>query len=326
MFILRLIKYVTVIIIALYGVAIASNWRINSLVVFGGGDSDNGRGYDLYNIPVMPPYWHGRFSNGPAWDEYLAFNLRLIPNPEKNPNYDKNKFFLAYAYYYATATKKYNSDGRYLMTLDDEVTQYENNPKPFVHNTLVAVYAGENDLFDPKCLADPLTCLQDVTNAEKNALMRLCKLGVRHFLVFTPGDQDDIPYFVREYDYKTRQDLLQIESNYARSFADLKQSTETQCPKSQVLVFSSADYEPKWMQTFNQPTHIPCYWNVNSEGQFIYDKQIGTVCSDPNKYYYFDSFYATAAANKLLGNAVYKAVLKNKWDSPPVKHWWQRIF
>ena len=128
---LLLFRYAFVFLFSCFTVCYANTWKINSLVVFGGGDSDNGRSYALYKVPVMPPYWHGRFSNGPAWDEYLAFKLRLIPNPEKNPDYNKNKFFLAYAYYYATATKKYNADARYLMTLNDEVTQYANNPKPF---------------------------------------------------------------------------------------------------------------------------------------------------------------------------------------------------
>ena len=193
----------------LISVVYSNTWRIHSLVVFGGADSDNGRSFDLYKIPTAP-YWHGRFSNGPAWDEYLAYKLHLIPNPRKNPNYNKRKLFLAYTYYSATSTRKYNTDPNYLMSLDDEVRQYAANPRPHPHGTLVAVYAGENDLFDEKCVNDPLSCLQDVTDAEKSAMLRLCKLRIKHFLVITPGDQADMPYYVRFYKYKDRNEKKKL--------------------------------------------------------------------------------------------------------------------
>lgn len=59
--------------------------RYDSIIVFGDSYSDNGSG--VFNIsnglyPPSPPYFEGRFSDGPVWVEYLSKKLDL-------PLYDK---------------------------------------------------------------------------------------------------------------------------------------------------------------------------------------------------------------------------------------------
>lgn len=50
----------------------------NGLVVYGDSLSDNGNLYGAIGYPP-PPYWNGRFSNGPVAAEQLASNLGLPP-------------------------------------------------------------------------------------------------------------------------------------------------------------------------------------------------------------------------------------------------------
>ena len=46
---------------------------LHNVVVFGDSLSDNGNLYELmrHQLPPSPPYFEGRFSNGPVWIEHL---------------------------------------------------------------------------------------------------------------------------------------------------------------------------------------------------------------------------------------------------------------
>ncbi|WP_332659950.1 autotransporter domain-containing protein [Brevundimonas sp.] len=52
----------------------ASAQTYNRLVVFGDSLSDNGNLYAVSGQPTSPPYYQGRFSNGPVFTELLGFN------------------------------------------------------------------------------------------------------------------------------------------------------------------------------------------------------------------------------------------------------------
>ncbi len=58
------------------GTTLASAGNFTDLVVFGDSLSDNGNYYAMYGYPP-PPYWEGRFSNGPVWVEQMANHLGL---------------------------------------------------------------------------------------------------------------------------------------------------------------------------------------------------------------------------------------------------------
>jgi len=55
-----------------YPEEIASGDEITRVVIFGDSLTDTGRLKQRLKIFPMKPYWIGRFSNGPAWPEYLA--------------------------------------------------------------------------------------------------------------------------------------------------------------------------------------------------------------------------------------------------------------
>ena len=47
--------------------------QISNLLAFGDSLSDMGNAKDsILNVPDVPPYWQGRFSNGPVWIEYVS--------------------------------------------------------------------------------------------------------------------------------------------------------------------------------------------------------------------------------------------------------------
>jgi thermolabile hemolysin len=56
---------------------IASGDRVTRVVIFGDSLTDTGRLKERLRIFPAKPYWIGRFSNGPAWPEYLAMGTGL---------------------------------------------------------------------------------------------------------------------------------------------------------------------------------------------------------------------------------------------------------
>lgn len=78
----------TMIIIMLFGPALTHAVTIDKIIVFGDSLSDNGNLYSIATkahatipgvpvIPKNPPYYEGRFTNGPVWVETLAKNLNV---------------------------------------------------------------------------------------------------------------------------------------------------------------------------------------------------------------------------------------------------------
>lgn len=70
---------------------VVSATPLNNIVVFGDSLSDNGNLYEYmkHQLPQSPPYFEGRFSNGPVWIERLAASY--FPN-------DPNSHLLDYAF------------------------------------------------------------------------------------------------------------------------------------------------------------------------------------------------------------------------------------
>ena len=59
----------------------------NRLVVFGDSLSDNGNLYAATGgtTPTSPPYYQGRFSNGPVFTELLGFNVGRYADRQPKP-------------------------------------------------------------------------------------------------------------------------------------------------------------------------------------------------------------------------------------------------
>ena len=55
-----------------YPEEMSSGDEVTPVVIFGDSLADTGRPKKRFKVFPMDPYWLGRFSNGPAWPEYLA--------------------------------------------------------------------------------------------------------------------------------------------------------------------------------------------------------------------------------------------------------------
>ncbi|MED5309020.1 MAG: SGNH/GDSL hydrolase family protein, partial [Candidatus Thermoplasmatota archaeon] len=112
----------------------------SQIVVFGDSLSDMGNVKDsIMNMPAVPPYWQGRFSNGPVWVEYVATEIGLslqhgtASAEGNNRAYGGSQTGQGYSYVL-------------LPNTGTQITNYLTNVHSSFNNSdLVILWAGGND-------------------------------------------------------------------------------------------------------------------------------------------------------------------------------------
>ncbi|OGT45755.1 MAG: hypothetical protein A3E83_04810 [Gammaproteobacteria bacterium RIFCSPHIGHO2_12_FULL_41_20] len=165
--------------------ALASDFK--HIAFFGDSLSDNGNLYKyfLHVIPKSPPYFQGRFSNGPIWAESFGKYY--------NDNYHVD--YKIYAVGGATAIFHKPTQGFVtLTTLSFEVNQYllghlfKNKS-----DTLYSFFIGANDYLFDKTTDSNLVTTQ-VVNAITKAVTTLADRGGKDFLILNMPDLSKTPF------------------------------------------------------------------------------------------------------------------------------------
>ncbi|MCK5894051.1 MAG: SGNH/GDSL hydrolase family protein [Endozoicomonadaceae bacterium] len=153
---------------------------INRLVVFGDSLSDQGKGYNkFYNtIPVSPPYWKGRFSNGPIWTDIIAEKYTVINEAEASST--------------AADYSQISNDPKYMIinTLKHEIDQFLEK-STFAPDDFVIIWIGGNDYATYEWLQQEdigRVMLEIVTQTQ-----RIENLGAQHILVVNLPDMGTLP-------------------------------------------------------------------------------------------------------------------------------------
>ncbi|MBW4421872.1 MAG: SGNH/GDSL hydrolase family protein [Myxacorys californica WJT36-NPBG1] len=157
---------------------------ISGLVIFGDSLSDPGNLFNLTSqqVPPSPPYFDGRFSNGPIWADYLAPRLNLEEASVSN-----------FAFAGAKTGRDNIANALFglpeslnLPGLLDEVDTFAatTGAKGADPNALYVVWAGSNDLLnlpsDPQGSATGIS--EAVTNIS-SAIATLAQLGAEKIVV-----------------------------------------------------------------------------------------------------------------------------------------------
>jgi phospholipase/lecithinase/hemolysin len=162
----------------------------SELVVFGDSLSETGNIFDATFglFPPNPPYFAGRFSNGPIWVDFIAPELGLTSNEISN-------------FAFGGALSGYeNLSDAFLPSLNfpgllDQIDAFAaeagaNGADP---NALYVVWAGSNDF---RTLTDPLAVATAITNAVTNlatSITALANLGAETIVVPNVPDLGILP-------------------------------------------------------------------------------------------------------------------------------------
>lgn len=174
-------KFILVLTLIFSGLAAAS--PLHNIVVFGDSLSDNGNLYEYmkHQLPQNPPYYQGRFTNGPVWVELLT--KAYFPTNSQEKLFD---------YAFGGAGVSIEEDEGGLFTLRKEVDSYllahEDKVDP---NSLYIVWIGANNYLSLP--DDREQAVHDVTLGIQQNLERLASKGAKTIMVMNLPDLGRTP-------------------------------------------------------------------------------------------------------------------------------------
>ena len=164
---------------------LTSAMSLNTIVVFGDSLSDNGNLYKYMKqqLPVSPPYFKGRFSNGPVWIELLAQSYY----PSGSVDH-----LLDYAFGGAGVMESSNEEDDELFTLKRELDAYfishQGRADP---QSLYVIWIGANNYL---ALPDDIDqAVKDVNAGIAKSVQRLVNHGAQYILVVNLPDLGKTP-------------------------------------------------------------------------------------------------------------------------------------
>lgn len=141
----------------------------DSFIVFGDSLSDTGNAFDLSGgtNPESPPYFEGRFSNGPIWAEILPAARGVDPERFQN---------------FAVGGAESGAGGPVGTTA--QVQNFVDGGGSIGAETIVSVFAGANDLLNNvETTADPTTLVETVVTNTAMNIRALAQAGAQQFVV-----------------------------------------------------------------------------------------------------------------------------------------------
>ncbi|AHE66377.1 GDSL family lysophospholipase PlaA [Legionella oakridgensis] len=199
--------------------SLVSAMPLNKIVVFGDSLSDNGNLYEYmkHQFPQDPPYFQGRFSNGPVWIELLTSTYF----PEDSASHLQD-----YAFGGAGVLDEEDDDpDSALFTLRREVDSYLlAHHDRADENSLYVVWIGSNNyLAIPE---DSEKALNTVLGGIQRDIKRLIEKGAKNILIVNLPDLGQTPaaydfneterlsYLSEEHNSRLRKNVSELEKEH----------------------------------------------------------------------------------------------------------------
>lgn len=257
----------------------------DEIYVFGDSLSDTGNVFAASGNTFPPaPYFDGRFSNGQIWVENLAQKLNLPVNPNTN-----------FAFGGAT-TGTDNTINPALPALQQEVLGYLNflstNGLSADPDALYTVWAGANDYLPTESTTFvPYTEPTVTVNNIANVVSALAGVGAKNILVVNLPDLGELPLT----NTTPLADNLNILTQAHNTL--LSQTLDSLPLASDVDIFE-VDINSLFRTVLNDPTR----YNFTNVTEPCFDRLAGTLCSNPDEYFFWDPIHPTAATHRLIGD------------------------
>jgi phospholipase/lecithinase/hemolysin len=259
--------------------------------VFGDSFSDNGNGcalyYDLFSFACTPPYDVPRISNGLMWPDYLAkavgSTITAVVDGGSN---------------YAIAGSTISPENYY--TFDPYATGFAQVDRFLAAhgsadpNAIYVVWLGVNDI-DP-----PAAFTKEQFDQLVVMVGRLHAAGARNFLIPNLPDLGKFPGVIFFFDPVYVQQL----SDMTIVFNQLLMGLPAKFPKANIRI---ADvYRLRTM--IDRYPKVFGFTNTTESCYLVFSD--GSVCPNPDKYWFWDGSHATTRGHQLLASLFVVELLK----------------
>lgn len=275
----------------------ANTNEFSRLFIFGDSLSDIGNTSKLFGgtLPKSPPYYEGRFSNGPLWVENFSKELNF-----------PSELVINYSFAGARVVKDFVP----VPSLDQQIAKYiQWNPNGADPNALYALWIGSNDIINDEYKCNDFRVVAKISHEFKKQIRLLIKHGARTFLIpnlpaisVTPlaSNRDALEHTSR---YSSHIDQMTI--NYNQLLQYYLNILTYEYPEVNFIRFDSyellrnaANYAGSFGIT---NIYQSCYLNLDIYNTF-------NVCDNPNEYLFWDAIHPSAIGHKVLSNFISKAV------------------
>lgn len=267
---------------------------INKVISFGDSLSDINNIYNAsqWKLPNSDSWFHGRFSNGRVWTEYLAQDL-AVP-------------------LYNWAVGGAAGDTKYIVLpgLRQEVQswiEYMSATKNYnPARSLFTVLIGANDFINYN------RSVNEVSNDLKDSLTILAEHGARSIVLLNIPNVSMAPVFhMGKSVANLHENIIQYNKNITSIVADL----HIQFPHLKVYVFDT-------YKMFNDALENPARYgikntldpcldiNSNSSLNYVQSHDPRTSCSNPNDFIFWDNLHITTKVHRILATKVLESMLK----------------
>ncbi|CAF1360179.1 unnamed protein product [Adineta steineri] len=258
---------------------------INKIIIFGDSLTDNGNVYKLsnYTWPIVPPYYQGRFCNGPNWFDRLSIT-------------DKSN----YAYGSATTDNNFVQGLTKLNTLPvpgirQQIAMYFNDTSnssiDYTH-TLYIMWAAGNDLIFNSSVTIP-----SIMNSLMNSVRDLLAVGAKNILIFNQPPIQSFPYF-SVLNQTATFSMLTIQANTnLQTSIDAIQKNYT---NSTIQIFDVNTLITKVIANQSIPftnTAGYCWDTLNLT-------TVAILCDNPSKYVFIDDFHFSNTTHQLIADSI----------------------
>lgn len=289
---------VLITLFALFFSGLALAKPLNNIVVFGDSLSDNGNLYEYmgHKIPISPPYFAGRFSNGPVWVEHLTASY--FPT-------NANAHLLDYAFGGAGVSDEHEQDD-VLFTLRREIDIYLSAHQGKAgSNSLFIVWIGSNNYIGSPIDAEGTLAM--VNAGISRGLQRLVKAGAKHILVVNTPDLGQTPLAT---DFEAKETLAYFSRRHNELLLNMVNEMQQKYPKVQWLHF---DVGSRFQELIDRPEDYgfkniidTCYdakidkhthASVLHIAASLKLKAEDDICEE---YLFFDPVHPTAPVHKIM--------------------------